>query len=98
MEDKPRRLVKNVPAKRSEIGTSRCIGEAIAATEKNGEKWFEAEVYRTAGKIALNSPQPDAAKAEEYFERALGVARRQGGKILGTARRDEHGAALARSG
>ena len=50
------------------------------------------------GEIALLSVEPDAAKAEAYFERALAVARQQQREILGTARRDEHGAALARSG
>ena len=76
----------------------RCIGEAIVAVEKTKERWCEAEVNRIAGEIALMSPEPDAAKAEAYFERALAVARATAGKILGTARRDEHGAALARSG
>jgi predicted ATPase len=58
----------------------RCIGEAITAVETTKEKWFEAEVYRTAGKIALMSPEPDAAKAEAYFERALAIARQQQAK------------------
>jgi len=33
-----------------------------------------------AGEIALKLPQPDAAKAERYFERALAVARAQQAK------------------
>jgi predicted ATPase len=33
-----------------------------------------------AGEIALKSPEPDAAKAEAYFERALAVARQQQAK------------------
>ena len=33
-----------------------------------------------AGEIALMSPQPDAAKAEAYFELALVVARQQQAK------------------
>ena len=33
-----------------------------------------------AGVIALMSPEPDAAKAEAYFERALVVARKQQAK------------------
>ena len=44
------------------------------------ETWFEAEVNRIAGEIALKSPEPDVAKAEAYFERALEVARRQRAK------------------
>ena len=57
-----------------------CIGEAMTAVETTKEKWHEAEIYRTAGEIALKSPEPDAAKAEAYFERALAVAREQQAK------------------
>jgi predicted ATPase len=55
----------------------RCIGEATRAVETTKETMFEAELYRIAGEIALRSPEPDAAKAEAYFERALAVAREQ---------------------
>jgi predicted ATPase len=55
----------------------RCIDDAIEKVERSREKWSEAEVLRIAGEIALKSPQPDAAKAEAYFERALSVARKQ---------------------
>ena len=48
--------------------------------ETTKERWFEAEVNRMAGEIALKSPEPDAAKAEAYFERALAVARQQQAK------------------
>jgi predicted ATPase len=58
----------------------RCIGDAIRAVETTKERWCEAEIQRTAGEIALMSPQPDAAKAEAYFERALAVARQQQAK------------------
>ena len=58
----------------------RCIGEAMRAIEATKEKWCEAEIYRIAGEIALLSPEPDAAKAEAYFERALAVARQQQAK------------------
>jgi predicted ATPase len=51
------------------------IGEAITAVETTKETWYEAEVYRIAGEIALMSPERDAAKAEACFERALTVAR-----------------------
>ena len=58
----------------------RCIGEAMTAVETTKEKWCEAEVHRVAGEIALKTPEPDAAKAEAYFERALEVARQQQAK------------------
>ena len=44
------------------------------------ETWWEAEVDRIAGEISLMSPEPDAAKAEAYFERALAVAGQQQSK------------------
>ncbi len=58
----------------------RCIGEAMTAVETTKESWSEAEVHRTAGEIALMSPEPDAAKAETCFERALATAREQQAK------------------
>jgi predicted ATPase len=58
----------------------RSIGDAMTAVETTKERLWEAEVNRVAGEIALKSPEPDAAKAEAYFERALTVARRQQAK------------------
>jgi predicted ATPase len=57
-----------------------CVGEAMMAMETSQERWCEAEVNRVAGEIALMSPERDAAKAEDYFERALAVARKQQAK------------------
>jgi predicted ATPase len=48
--------------------------------EDTKEILWEPEVHRIAGEIALKSPEPDAAKAEAYFERALSVARAQEAK------------------
>ncbi len=58
----------------------RSIGDAVTAMETTKEKWFEADIHRIAGEIALMSPEADAAKAQEYFERALAVARQQQAK------------------
>ena len=58
----------------------RCIDEAMTAMETTKEKWCEADIHRIAGEVALKSPEPDAAKAEAHFERALGVARQQQAK------------------
>ena len=58
----------------------RCIGEAVTVMETTKERWFEAEVHRMAGEIALKSPEPYATKAQAYFERALSVARAQQAK------------------
>jgi class 3 adenylate cyclase/tetratricopeptide (TPR) repeat protein len=56
------------------------IGEAMKVVEVTKEAWYEAEVYRIAGEIALMSPVRDLAKAETYFEWALAVARAQQAK------------------
>ena len=58
----------------------RCIGEAMTAVETTKQRIWEANILRIAGEIALKSPQPDAAKAEAYFERALAVAQAQQAK------------------
>jgi predicted ATPase len=58
----------------------RCISEAITAVETTKERWWEPEVHRTAGEIAWMSPQRDAEKAQEYYDRALSVARQQQAK------------------
>ena len=52
----------------------------MKAVETTKERWFEEEVHRIAGEIALMSPEPDAAKVEAYLERALAVARKQQAK------------------
>jgi predicted ATPase len=56
------------------------VGEAITAVETTKETWYEAEVHRIAGEITLMSPEREAAKAEDCFERALAVARSQRAK------------------
>jgi predicted ATPase len=56
------------------------IDEAMTAIETTKEKWYEADVHRIAGEIALMSPERDSARAEAYFERALEVARAQQAK------------------
>ena len=58
----------------------RCIVEATTAVDTTKERWCEAEVNRVAGEIALLSPEPAKPKAEEYFDRALEVARKQQAK------------------
>jgi class 3 adenylate cyclase/predicted ATPase len=55
----------------------RCVDEALTEIKTTKEKWFEAETNRIAGEIALKTSEPEAAKAQAYFERALTVARNQ---------------------
>ena len=52
----------------------------MAASDASKESWCDADIHRLAGDIVLLSSQPDAAKAEAYFERALAIARAQQAK------------------
>ena len=56
------------------------IQDAMTTIQTTGERWIEAEVNRVAGEIALLSPEPEKAKAEGYFDRALEIARKQQAK------------------
>jgi predicted ATPase len=58
----------------------RCVDEAIATIQTTKERWFEAELHRVAGELALKSAEPDRAKASCHFEKALAVARDQQAK------------------
>ena len=48
--------------------------------ETSKESWFESEVKRIAGAIALRAPKPDFSKAETQFNLALAIAREQQAK------------------
>ena len=56
------------------------IGEAMTAVKTTKENWYEAEIIRVAGEIALQGMEPDATKAEACFASALEVARKQKAK------------------
>ena len=52
----------------------------MTAVETTKERWYEAEINRIKGEIALKLPQLDSSQAGAYFERALTVARAQQAK------------------
>jgi len=54
----------------------------MTTVDTTKERYYEADIHRMAGEIALMSPEPDAAKAQAYFERALAVAGAQQAKSL----------------
>jgi len=58
----------------------RCVGEATTVIETSKERWYEAEVNRITGEVAVRPPGSEATKATAYFERALAVARAQQAK------------------
>jgi predicted ATPase len=65
------------------------LAEALAAVEKTGERWCEAELYRLKGELLLQSggqvresgvSNPQSETAEICFHQALELARRQQAK------------------
>ena len=69
---------------KAEIGqfddASTIIDEATAVVKTTKESWYEAEINRVAGEIALLGTEPDAATAETRFASALEIARKQKAK------------------
>jgi predicted ATPase len=59
------------------------LAEALAVVDKNGERFYEAELYRLRGELLLQAtvlaPQ---SEAEELFHTALAIARQQSAKSL----------------
>ena len=58
------------------------LGEARAAMEESGERYYEAELYRMEGELLLTREPPDEDAAEACFRRALETARRQQARSL----------------
>ena len=58
------------------------ILEAFNETQNINEHWWEAELYRLKGVMLLEQPTPDEKQAEDSFQQALRVARRQHSLLL----------------
>src|SRR5262249_46802130 len=50
--------------------------------EQHEKRWWEAEVCRLRGVLLLRQPGTPQAEAEDWLQRAVGVARRQQAKSL----------------
>jgi class 3 adenylate cyclase/predicted ATPase len=58
------------------------LAEALAVMEKNGERYWEAELYRRKGELLLSQFPDSHTEAETCFHQALDVARHQQAKSL----------------
>jgi predicted ATPase len=78
------------------------LGDALQSMERTGERWLEAELNRHKGRLLLRQRYSDAA--EEFYRRALRIAREQEAKLwelraatsLARLRRDQERRAEAR--
>ena len=58
------------------------LKEGWLVTERTGEQWWKAEMYRLKGELLLHQSTLDEAQAENYFQQALEVAWNQRAKSL----------------
>ena len=56
------------------------INHALAASERTGRHWYDAETHRIRGEILLRGNSADTLTAEEAFRRAIAVAGEQGAR------------------
>ena len=76
----------------------RCVTEAMNKMETSKEKWFEAEANRIAGGSRTDVVRAGCGKSRRVF-RACALSRTSAtSQVVGTARSNEHGSPLARSG
>jgi predicted ATPase len=60
----------------------RTLGYAFALVDKNGEYFWEAELYRLKAKLLLQQGTSAVAEAAAYLQRSLAVARHQQARSL----------------
>jgi predicted ATPase len=58
------------------------LDEALALADKNGERHYQAELYRLKGEFLLASRVENQAEAETCFREAIAIAHRQSAKSL----------------
>ena len=54
------------------------LDEALATSERTGHRAFDAELHRARGEMLLTRDPANPAPAEEAFQTAIAVAKRQG--------------------
>ena len=62
------------------------INHALAASERTGLHWYDAETHRIRGEILLRGKSADTLTAEEAFQRAIAIAGEQGARSFQLAR------------
>ena len=80
------------------------LAEAWAVTQRTGERWCEAELYRLQGELLWQQPAGTqqqverGAEVEHCFRRALAIAARPAGQVAGAAGGDGLESAVAAPG
>ena len=63
-------------------GADAALRDGFAFVAESGEQYWLADLHRLSGHVALRRQQPDRARAEACFLRAIEVARKQEGRLL----------------
>jgi predicted ATPase len=58
------------------------LTEALAAADEKGIRFHEAEMYRLKGELLLRRGSANASEAQNCFQRAIHIARKQSAKSL----------------
>jgi class 3 adenylate cyclase/predicted ATPase len=58
------------------------LAEALTLIENNGERYYEAEMYRLKGELLLQQNSDNQAEAETCFHQAIAIAQNQQAKSL----------------
>ena len=58
------------------------LAEALDLVQRDGERWWEAEIVRLRGELLLRQSDSNSAEAQSCFERAIQIARKQDAKSL----------------
>ncbi len=74
------------------------LTEALAAAEEHENRYYEAEMHRLKGELLLKQDGSNATEAQNCFEQAIEIARKQSGEIKGAARDGEPRATAREAG
>jgi class 3 adenylate cyclase/predicted ATPase len=63
-------------------GAASALQDGFAFVEQSGEQYWLADLHRLSGQVALLQAEPDRARAEACFAKAIEVARSQEARLL----------------
>ena len=58
------------------------LDDALAAADKNEQRYNKSEIYRLKGELCVKRPVPDQFEAERSFQHALDIARHQHARLF----------------
>ncbi len=58
------------------------VTEALTLTQRDDERWWEAELHRVMGELLLTNTPNTSGEAEACFNQALDIARKQNARSL----------------